>query len=93
MGLRDLIYRLEGDPSSEERFLSALERIANAVEVLAKLERPVDETQGDTSDVLYTNELTDYEKELAREAYTERTGKKLAQGEDPPSHGDDAWAV
>jgi hypothetical protein len=85
VSLRDLIYGA-GEPS-EERFLSSLERIANALEVLARLERPVDETQGDTSDVLYTDELTDYEKELAREAYTSRTGRKLSEGEDPPSHG------
>lgn len=90
-GLRDLLYG-GGDPEIE-RLLSALERIANSVEVLAKLERPVDETKEDTSQVLYTDELSDYEKELAREAYTERTGKKLGENESPPSHGEDAWAV
>lgn len=93
MGLRDLIYRLDGDPPSEERLLSSLERIALALEVISGLSRPEDPLPGDTSEALYTDDLAEFEKDIRREAYTSRTGRSLGEGEEPPSHGTDAFEV
>lgn len=83
MGLRDLLY-------GDEPILRALERIATALEVLAKLERPSGSSQ-DTSAAFYTDDELEFARELRREAYTERTGQTLSEGEDPPSHGTDAF--
>ena len=69
-----------------ERLLSALERIAMALEVSAGLARPDGEEQ-DVSAVLYVNDEEELRKEIRREAYTARTGIDLPEGEEPPAHG------
>jgi len=75
-----------------ERALSALERIAMALEVLSGISRPEGEDL-DVSAVIYTNDEEELRKEIRREAYTERTGIDLPEGEEPPSHGpkDETW--
>lgn len=77
---------------SEERFLSALERIAMCLEVLAGLGRPAEALpealEGDSdrnSAVSYLDDADEYKKELLRDAYYQRTGIQLPPGEDPPA--------
>jgi len=76
-----------------ERLLLALERIAIALEVQSGLARPEAYGSEDVSAVLYVDDLKEAEKEFRREAYTERTGIDLPEGEEPPSHGpkDEDW--
>ncbi len=76
-----------------ERALSALERIAMALEVISGISRPEEIQALDTSAVMYTNDEEELRKEIRREAYTERTGIELSEGEEPPSHGpkDETW--
>lgn len=63
---------------------ATLSRIADALEVIAKRQHRVPLALEDHSDVLYTDEILDLQKEIEREAYTERTGAKLALYDDPP---------
>ena len=70
-----------------ERLLSALERIAMALEVSSGLSRPEEAGIPDTSDVLYVNDEAEAAKEWRRDSYTWRTGIELPEGEEPPSHG------
>lgn len=72
-----------------ERLLSALERIAMALEVQSGLSRPDEAGAPDTSAVLYTDDKAEFLKDVRREAYTARTGIELAEGEEPPAHGPD----
>lgn len=76
------------DVVETERLLSALERIAMALEVSAGLARPEDgQKVEDTSAVLYTDDVAEFQKDVRREAYTDRTGIVLPEGEEPPEHG------
>lgn len=72
-----------------ERLLSALERIAMALEVQSGLSRPEEAGVEDVSAVLYVDDRAEFEKDIRREAYTERTGIVLPEGEEPPAHGPD----
>ena len=76
-----------------ERLLLALERIAMALEVQSGLSRPEEAGVGDTSAILYVDDVAEAEKEWRRQAYTERTGIDLPEGEEPPAHGpkDENW--
>lgn len=91
MGLKDLLFGVSDELSSEERLLSSLERIASALETLARVQRPVSEGFEDTSTVLYTNDEEDFEREVRREAYEARTGRKLASEEDVPRPAGASW--
>jgi len=77
---------------SEERLLASLERIAMCLEVLAGLGRPSEGGErgfeGELepfSGISYQNDKDDYEKELRRDDYYQRTGIQLPPGEDPPA--------
>lgn len=66
------------------RAIVALERIAAALEVLARL-TPI-QTDKDSSAVFYVDDAKDVALEERQEAYFGRTGRRLAMGEEPPSH-------
>lgn len=71
--------------------MSALERIAISLEVMAGLERPLSGPREDESAILYTNDEEEVEKELRREAYRQRVGKELPPGEDVPRPAGLGW--
>ena len=80
------------DPVSEERFLSALERIAMCLELMAGLGRPdgapleaFEGPEGSFSSVSYLNDEDEAKKEAARDAYYQRTGQRLPEGALPPA--------
>lgn len=82
------------DVVETERLLSALERIAMALEVQSGLARPDDGSPvGDTSAVLYVDDVAEFQKDLRRDAYTDRTGIVLPEGEEPPPHGPEKEAL
>jgi hypothetical protein len=69
--------------TSNTRACEALERIAFALETLAGIsERNI--APGDTSAVLYTDDIADLKREIRRDLYAERTGITLPWDEDPP---------
>lgn len=68
----------------EDRTLAVLERIATALEVLART-TPLAEGQ-DESALFYTNDEDEVRRELRREAYYNATGIRLEETEDPPPH-------
>lgn len=75
------------DPVEIERLLSALERIAMALEVTAGLARPNDDSRFDTSEAFYTDDLAQYLEEQKREARKSR-GARMPPAADPlPVHG------
>jgi hypothetical protein len=74
------------DPPNAERLLSALERIAMALELRVGIARPGEDYKDpdDVSAVTYTNDEEQLKKEIRREAYYARTGIRLPDNEDPP---------
>ena len=76
---------------SEERFLSALERIAICLEVMSGMGRPDDGTPQDVSAVNYVDDRDEVERELRKEAYRQRTGKNLSEESDVPRPMEIGW--
>jgi hypothetical protein len=77
---------------SEERLLAALERIALCLEVMSGLGRPEDGVPTDVSDVSYVNDMEELEREIRKEAYARRTGKRLSNEEDVPRPAALGWS-
>lgn len=75
------------DAPEIERLLSALERIALALELATGLERPDVHHIEDESAVFYHNDLEALQEEIKREKYRRRGGRPVAQGDPLPSHG------
>jgi len=69
----------------DDRVVEALERIAAALEVLARTTDIFAEGE-DESAVFYTNDAEDVQREMKREAYFNATGIRLEDGEEPPPH-------
>jgi len=68
-----------------DRVAAALERIATALEVMARTTDlfPAGE---DESAVFYLNDAEQLRREAAQEAYFQSTGIRLEEAEDPPPH-------
>jgi hypothetical protein len=69
---------------SEERLLAALERIALCLEVMSGLGRPDEGAPTDVSDVSYVDDMEELAREIRKEAYERRTGRRLPNEEDVP---------
>jgi hypothetical protein len=75
------------DTVETERLLSALERIAMALEVQVGLARPEDSELRDDSAALYTDDYAQYVEEQKHEARRGRGARMPLPGEDLPEHG------
>ncbi len=64
--------------------VEALERIASALEYMAG-ERKAQKGAPDVSGVSYVDDKEEYQKELLRDAYFQRTSIELPEGELPPN--------
>jgi len=70
---------------TDERAIKALERIATALEVLART-TDLYPTGEDESAVFYLDDAEQAIREAKKEAYFQATGLRLEDAEDPPSH-------
>lgn len=71
------------DKLDDLRAISALERIAAALELLAKTSR-MEPPVRDESAVMYVNDRDEAAKEERKEAYYQRTGIRLSEEDDVP---------
>lgn len=75
------------DQPEIERLLSALERIAMALEIQVGLSRPSDGSQRDDSAILYTSDFEQWAEEQKLESRRSRGAVMPGVGEALPSHG------
>jgi hypothetical protein len=75
------------DHVDTERLLSALERIAMALEIQTGLARPEEGIQRDDSAALYTDDFSQWAEEQKREARRSRGAVMPPETEPLPEHG------